>query len=88
MGYHDDCDIRIWDDYVGKKHAILKYNDKKGTLLIRNLKTQVGTLVLIKKPLLIKENKIQLQCGSSLVEANIINKDEYNKKQEKKKVEK
>ena len=22
MGYHDDCDIRILDDYLGKKHAI------------------------------------------------------------------
>ena len=88
MGYHRDCDIKIFDNYIANKHAILKYNTEKGTLLIRDLKTQYGTLVLIKKPLLIKEKKIQIQCGSAFIEANIINKDEYNKQQEKKKAEK
>ena len=85
IGRSNESDIRIDDISISRNHAILKYDKEKGTILIRDLKSKFGTLVLIKKPLEIKERKIHIQIGGNYVEARLISMEEYNKLEEERK---
>ena len=82
IGRGHESDIRINDISVSRNHAKLKYNKEDGTILLRDLKSKFGTLVLIKKPLEIKEKKIQLQIGRTFVETWLMDKEYYNKLKE------
>lgn len=73
IGRSKESDITINDISVSRNHALLKYNINDGSLLIRDLKSKFGTLILIKKPLKIKEKEIHLQVGRTYIEANIVN---------------
>ena len=73
IGRKVECDITINDISVSRNHALLKYNLNDGSLLIRDLKSKFGTLILIQKPLKIKEKGIHLQIGRTYIEAKIVN---------------
>ena len=60
IGRGHESDIRINDISVSRSHAKLKYDMENGTILLRDLKSKFGTLILIKKPLQIKEKKIHI----------------------------
>ena len=79
-------DIRINDISVSRNHACLKYNEESGRLLLRDLKSKFGTLVLIKKPLVINNNKICLQIGRTYAEASLIDIKDYEKLKKLKKI--
>ena len=79
IGRGHESDVRINDISVSRKHAILKYNSEEGTLLLRDLKSKFGTLILIKKPLLIKEKKIHLQIGRTYIEGWLMGMAEFEK---------
>jgi hypothetical protein len=53
--------------------------------LIRNLKSKFGTLVLLKRPLIIKDKKIDLQVGRTFIEAGLISKKEFERLKKEKK---
>ena len=78
IGRGHESDVRINDISVSRKHAILKYNDD-GTLLLRDLKSKFGTLILIKKPLKIKEKKIHLQIGRTYIEGWLMGMADFEK---------
>ena len=84
IGRGHESDIRINDISVSRNHAKLKYDKEKGTILIRDLKSKFGTLVLIKKPLKIKEKKIHIQIGRTYIEAWLIGLEDFNKLKEEK----
>ena len=89
IGRGHDSDIRINDISVSRSHAKLKYNIEDGTLLLRDLKSKFGTLILIKRPLLIKEKKIHLQIGRTYIEGWLMGMDEFEHlKREKKQKQK
>jgi len=77
IGRGHESDIRINDISVSRSHAKLKYNIEDGTLLLRDLKSKFGTLILIKKPLLIKQKKIHLQIGRTYLEGWLMDMDEF-----------
>ena len=79
IGRGHESDIRINDISVSRNHAKLKYNVENGTLSLRDLKSKFGTLILIKKPLKIKEKKIHLQIGRTYVEAWLMRMTEFEK---------
>ena len=79
IGRGHESDVRINDISVSRKHAILKYNINEGTLLLRDLKSKFGTLILIKKPLKIKEKKIHLQIGRTYIEGWLMGMAEFEK---------
>ena len=79
IGRGHESDVRINDISVSRKHAVLKYNIEDGTLLLRDLKSKFGTLILIKKPLLIKEKKIHLQIGRTYIEGGLMGMAEFEK---------
>ena len=79
------CDIRINDISVSRNHACLKYDYESGKLLIKDLKSKFGTLILIKKPLEIKEKKICLQIGRTYIEASLMDFKEYERLKSEKK---
>ena len=58
-------------------------------MLIRNLKSKFGTLILLKRPLVIKNKKIDLQVGRTFIEANLFSMKEFEmlKKEKNKKIE-
>ena len=79
IGRGHESDVRINDISVSRKHAVLKYNTDEGTLLLRDLKSKFGTLILIKKPLLIKEKKIHLQIGRTYIEGWLMGMADFEK---------
>ena len=79
IGRGHESDVRINDISVSRKHAVLKYNVDEGTLLLRDLKSKFGTLILIKKPLLIKEKKIHLQIGRTYIEGWLMGMADFEK---------
>ena len=79
IGRGHESDVRINDISVSRKHAILKYNINEGTLLLRDLKSKFGTLILIKKPLKIKEKKIHLQIGRTYIEGWLMGMADFEK---------
>ena len=79
IGRGHESDVRINDISVSRKHAILKYNVDEGTLLLRDLKSKFGTLILIKKPLQIKEKRIHLQIGRTYIEGWLMGMAEFEK---------
>ena len=85
IGRGHDSDVRINDISVSRNHAKIKYNLDDGTLLLRDLKSKFGTLILIKKPLTIKEKKIHLQIGRTYIEAWLMGMADFERlKREKK----
>ncbi len=85
IGRGHESDVRINDISVSRVHALLKYDTVTGRLLIRNLKSKFGTLVLLKKPLIIKDKKIDLQVGRTFIEAGLISKNEFERLKKEKK---
>ena len=79
IGRGHESDVRINDISVSRVHALLKYDNVTGRLLIRNLKSKFGTLVLLKKPLIIKDKKIDLQVGRTFIEASLISQKEFER---------
>ena len=79
IGRGHESDVRINDISVSRTHAKLKYNIDNGTLLLKDLKSKFGTLILIKKPLKIKEKKIHLQIGRTYVEAWLMTMEDFEK---------
>ena len=77
--------MRINDISVSRSHAKLKYNAEDGTLLLRDLKSKFGTLILVKKPLKIKEKKIHLQIGRTYIEASLMSMEDFEKLRREKK---
>ena len=85
IGRGHDSDVRIHDISVSRNHAKIKYNLDEGTLLLRDLKSKFGTLILIKNPLKIKEKKIHLQIGRTYIEAWLMSMADFERlKREKK----
>ena len=90
IGRGNMCDVRIKDISVSRFHSKLKFNLKEKTLLIKDLISKFGTLILVKSPFEIKE-PIQLQIGRTYIKASIINFEDIKifqmKKQNKKNLE-
>ena len=85
IGRGHESDIRINDISVSRSHAKLKYDMENGTILLRDLKSKFGTLMLIKKPLQIKEKKIHIQIGRTYIEGWLMGMEEFNKLRKEKK---
>ena len=97
---HRDNDIKIFEPSVSRgKHAVIDYNKKEGTLLLKNMSKTSYSLVIIKDILKINRNKIHLQIGRTFIEACLLDKNEikeikkiktrseYNEEMNKKRIE-
>ena len=74
---HRDNDIKIFEQSVSRgKHAVIEYNKKEGTLLLKNKSKTSYTLIAIKEGLKINKNKIHLQIGRIFIEAYLLNEKE------------
>lgn len=85
IGRGHESDVRINDISVSRSHAMLKYDQETGRLLLRDLKSKFGTLVLLKRPIEIKEKKIHLQIGRTYIEASLMGMKEFEKLKKEKK---
>ena len=85
IGRGHESDIRINDISVSRSHAKLRYDMENGTILLRDLKSKFGTLILIKKPLQIKEKKIHIQIGRTYIEGWLMGMAEFEKLRKEKK---
>ena len=79
IGRESTNDVINPDPSISRQHAIIKYNQKNGKVLLKNLSKKYGTLVLIKKSLKLNENKIQLQIGKIFFEAQIMKFGEFER---------
>ena len=71
IGRGHDCDVKIKDISVSRYHAKLQYNIDNNSLLIKDLKSKFGTLILIKTPFEIKE-PTQMQIGRTYIKVSTI----------------
>ncbi|MCQ2821357.1 MAG: FHA domain-containing protein [archaeon] len=85
IGRGHESDVRINDISVSRSHALLKYDRESGRLLLRDLRSKFGTLVLLKRPLTIKEKKIHLQIGRTYIEAILMPMKEFERLKKEKK---
>ena len=74
-------DVIICDPSVSREHGALIWNEKEKKIFLINLSQKFGTYVLLKKPLTINKNIIQIGIGKIFVEAHIENKNEDNKEE-------
>ena len=85
IGRGRHCDIVVKDISVSRNHSKIKYNKKDNTLLIKDLKSKFGTLVLIQSSFEIKE-PIQFQIGRTYFNASPIYNGEFKNYQIQNKV--
>mgnify|MGYP002624905667 CR=1 FL=1 len=71
IGRGHDCDVKIKDISVSRHHSKLIFNINQKTLLIKDLKSKFGTLVLIKTPFEIRE-AIQIQIGRTFIKTSLL----------------
>ena len=50
-GYNIDNDIKLEEETASMEHALIEYNKKEGTLLLKNISKKSDSLVLIKNKL-------------------------------------
>lgn len=86
IGRGHESDVRVNDISVSRTHGCLKFEKETGRLLLRDLKSKFGTLVLFKNPLEIKEKTIHLQIGRTYIEARLIKKEEFEQMNKEKKI--
>ena len=86
IGRGHESDVRINDISVSRSHASLKYNSQTGKLLLKDLKSKFGTLVLLKRPIEIREAKIHLQIGRTYIEASLMTMKEFEELKNEKKL--
>jgi hypothetical protein len=67
IGRDPENDLIEKDISISRFHAVLKYNKMTSKISIVNKSKKFGTLVLIKKPLKILDEKIHLQVGRSYI---------------------
>jgi len=80
MGRGHDSDVRINDISVSRTHSCIVLNNKK--VLLKDLKSKFGTLILVQKELEITtEKKLSLQIGRSYFEACFPNSKELKAKE-------
>ena len=86
IGRGHDCDVRIRDISVSRYHCKLRYNKNNNSLLIKDLKSKFGTLVLIKTAFEIKEpNKFQI--GRTYIKTSLISFEDLINFQRRLKIE-
>ena len=73
IGRKEYSDIMDNNYHISKEHAVIKYNKKNGDVILENRSQNFDTLVLVKKPIIIKEKEIDLQIGKTIITANLIN---------------
>jgi len=88
LGRDNENDIMEIESSISRKHAVLKYNKENGSIILENRSSTYGTLVLIKNPIQILEQKIQLQVGRTIIEANLMKMEEFKKLKNSNKIEK
>ena len=79
LGRNSQSDIFVREISVSRNHSLIKYNSNDGKILIRDYKSKFGTLVLVKRPLVIKDQKICLQIGCSYIAAHTKNTKKFHK---------
>jgi len=86
IGRGHDCDIRLNDISVSRVHSLIHFDMIRKLLLIRDLKSKFGTLILIKKPINILNKYLRIQIGRTYIETKLVKEEEvkeYFKENEK-----
>lgn len=72
-------DVIIRDPSVSKEHAIINYNKENGKVILKNINSKYGSLVLIKKSLKINAKKLQIQIGKTSIETQVMKFEDFEK---------
>lgn len=78
LGRAADTDLKISDISVSRAHSSIEYSN--GEFYIKDCKSKFGTIIMIKKPVLITEKKkVTLQAGRSIVTFQLITDSKLKK---------
>lgn len=75
IGRNGENDIIDDDLTVSRFHAVLKYNQAEGEVILENKSETYGTLVLIKGNIKMKDKNLNLQIGNSFITVNLTPKE-------------
>ena len=75
IGRNNINDVIDNDLTVSRNHAILKYNQAEGEVILENRSETYGTLVLIKGNIKMKSKNLNLQIGNSFITVNLTSKE-------------
>jgi hypothetical protein len=75
IGRNGVNDVIDEDLTVSRNHAILKYNQAEGEVVLENRSETFGTLVLIKGNIKMKNKNLNLQIGNSFITVNLTSKE-------------
>lgn len=73
IGRKDTCDIIDLNRQISREHAAIKFNEKNGDVILENRSKTFDTLILVKKPIIIKEKEIDLQTDKTIINAKLLN---------------
>jgi len=71
IGRNGANDVIDEDLTISRNHAILKYNQIEGKVVLENRSETYGTLVLIKGNIKMKDKNLNLQIGNSFITVNL-----------------
>ena len=71
IGRNEFCDVFICGPYVSRIHAVIKYNNKTGDVILENKSKNFDSLILVRNPIKINESKIDFQVGRTIITANL-----------------
>jgi hypothetical protein len=77
LGRGHETDVRINDISVSRTHAVLMLSNNK--ILIKDLKSKFGTLVLLQNDVEILEKPICLQIGRTFLQVSLMNQKDLLK---------
>ena len=80
IGRDNDNDIIDRDISISRHHAILRFNEEDGNIIIQNWESKFGTLILVRKPIKILDKKIYLQVGKTYIEVCLKDEEEFERK--------
>ena len=68
IGRGHDADIRVTDISVSRFHAKINFCEETGNYFLQDNNSKFGTLVMVRKPIKLKENKTNyFQMGKTLL---------------------
>lgn len=75
IGRHNFNDVIIGDPTVSRFHAVLKYKENEGKVILENISETYVTLVLVKGNIKMKNKNLNLQIGNLFITVNLIPKE-------------
>ncbi|KRX04576.1 SMAD/FHA domain [Pseudocohnilembus persalinus] len=85
LGRGHECDVRISDISVSRKHAFIKFKD--GNFVITDNNSKFGTLIKMKTPIPVTQDKVAIQVGRTVITFVIKSESQQQQQQQQNQIQ-